>query len=900
MFHGAQTFYVDSSPVAGATEIHLSRVRLFFKARPHATNNKSGIHEPGVTVFYAPVENGIPVISNIDDMPRSRLGYHSIRTSSDASEPTDFLFPELVDVSTGREHSFVIQFDGDEDFILWKSTQGEALVGTANTPSPGSSGQFTGKWYEFISDQPSANANPTSQTGLVSTDPLADGDVNDTDDFIATSWKPLSTVDLKFSVFCARFSINGNTDLSPISEANVLLPPEAVITAPTTEIVQNTQTGTVTYNIPASRYEYIGFDYRRSRYTNFRRGERAWQHTRFYPNDKTPMTVSLTAGSNRVTTGNGNFSQVFSQGINPEYVVFTSLNHNGGANTVCVRRVVQLVSNTVMVLDNVVPFTNSSAYFYKAPVGIVDWVGRAKIDGKSSDLLILKDSNANGSTRFVNSAIQEVRIIGGGTGYSNSDVITISGYENVPGKVVGGFSARAVITTNSTGGIVATHMANLGAGFVNSAAIVASVANSTGGSTTGSGATFSYDVGMMVASEFSYVRGSDGYVSEGRLLNPAVSDIFMVSAIRNPLGTFLSCYLRLVYYRVRDPFCYGGWRYHCDYDRSHWDHFYLTPGRIVFPLFKKSRVLASWSNEIAITYENSGNTSNGAGVPANLVSNTTSSTSNGSVIEVIGASNTDFTVIRPGPVTLVFSRYLVNDDYSGENTDYGEATAKGFTQKVTFANSGYAEDIRVYATVWKPANTDLKVYARVHNALDVEAFDDKDWTLLEQKDGIGLVSSSTDADDMLELSWGFPQWPNAEFTVAGTVTLANGSSNVVGVGTDFSNVSAGDLIRVYQPLFPNTNHQVFLVNSVTNSTHLTVSTAPSNNGILGGGLKVDKIEFKNQAFNNMMNDNVVRYYSSSMGEFDTYSTMQVKVVFLADEDNLVPKVDDLRVVGVSA
>lgn len=868
MFHGAQTFYVDDSPVAGAVEIHLSRVRLFFRSKPHASRNKSGILEPGVTLFVVPVENGEPVMTDVSGAPRTRVEYDSVVTSADASEPTDFVFTELVDVTTEREHAIIIQFDGDEDFVLWKSTQGDALVGTASSPSPGSSGQFYGKWFEYVG---------SGSTGEM---------------------RPLSKVDLKFQVFCARFAINGNTDLTPITSANTLVPADALITTPTSNV--ETSGGSSTYRIPASRYEYVAFDYRRSRPSTFRLGERAWQHTRFYPNDKSPMAISVVSGSTRMTAGSGSLADVFSQGANPEYVVISSLNHSGGANVVCVRRVVELVSNTVATLDAPVPFTNTGAYFYKAAVGTVDWMGQTKIDGRSSDLLILKGSNANVTTRFVNSAVQAITIVAGGTGYSNSDVITVSGFESVAGKVVGGYPATAVVATNSTGGLVAAYMSNVGAGFVNAAAMTANVANSTGGATSGSGATFSYDVGMTVASEFSFVRGSDGYVAGARLLNPAVSDIFMATAVKNPLGTFMSSYLRLVYYRVADLACHGGWRYHLDGSSTDWDRFFVTPGKLTFPRFKRNRVLASWSNELVITYEGSGSQSNGAGVPANQVSNSIGSHSNGSVVELIGTSNGDFTVIRPGSVTLYFSRYVVNDDYEGENTDAGSAAARGYTQKVTFANSGYAEDIRVYGTAWRPANTDIKIFARIHNAHDSEAFDDKDWTLLELKDGVGLVSSETDSDDLVELSWGFPQWPNTDFTVAGTVTLANGSSDVVGVGTDFSNVAAGDLIRVYQPLFANTNHQVFLVNSVTNATHLTVASAPTNNGILGAGLKVDRIAFKNQAFNDVMNDNVVRYYSSSGAEYDSYSTVQLKVVFLAAGDSVVPKLDDVRFVGVSS
>jgi hypothetical protein len=54
------------------------------------------------------------------------------------------------------------------------------------------------------------------------------------------------------------------------------------------------------------------------------------------------------------------------------------------------------------------------------------------------------------------------------------------------------------------------------------------------------------------------------------------------------------------------------------------------------------------------------------------------------------------------------------------------------------------------------------------------------------------------------------------------------------------------------------------------------------------------------AFNNKANDNIVRYYNNARAEFDTFDTMQIKIVFLADKTYLVPKIDQIQVIGVSA
>lgn len=81
-------------------------------------------------------------------------------------------------------------------------------------------------------------------------------------------------------------------------------------------------------------------------------------------------------------------------------------------------------------------------------------------------------------------SITNVSYTGTATGYSNTDVITVASPQ-------AGGNATATISTNSSGGALVITLGIAGAGFtvVNATANV-SIANSTGGASGGSGATF--------------------------------------------------------------------------------------------------------------------------------------------------------------------------------------------------------------------------------------------------------------------------------------------------------------------------------------------------------------------------------------------------------------------------
>lgn len=76
---------------------------------------------------------------------------------------------------------------------------------------------------------------------------------------------------------------------------------------------------------------------------------------------------------------------------------------------------------------------------------------------------------------------------GTANGYSNGDVVTFA-------SLVPSGNATAILSTNSTGGALTINVASFGFGFT-SKSLVGTVANSTGGASTGTGATFNAIVG---------------------------------------------------------------------------------------------------------------------------------------------------------------------------------------------------------------------------------------------------------------------------------------------------------------------------------------------------------------------------------------------------------------------
>ena len=241
-------------------------------------------------------------------------------------------------------------------------------------------------------------------------------------------------------------------------------------------------------------------------------------------------------------------------------------------------------------------------------------------------------------------------------------------------------------------------------------------------------------------------------------------------------------------------------------------------------------------------------------------------------------------------------------NYDTETGSNGLAKSKYVSKVIKFAQDKYAEDIVVYLTGYRPAGTEIKVYAKVHNAADRESFQSKAWTPLVLKDNIDRFSS-TDPNDMYEFTYGFDTAPELQVALPGTGSITLNSNTITTTNNHSATVTAGDLIRIRDQDFGN--HEVFVVsaaNTTAISTYRNIATStlvfasrPTKSDIV-----IDKLKYRNVAWNNVENDNTVRYVNSEYVEFDRYTSMQIKIVLLAAQSHIVPKVEAIQVIGVSA
>jgi len=98
---------------------------------------------------------------------------------------------------------------------------------------------------------------------------------------------------------------------------------------------------------------------------------------------------------------------------------------------------------------------------------------------------------------------------------------------------------------------------------------------------------------------------------------------------------------------------------------------------------------------------------------------------------------------------------FINNSFSTEINEVGNADMRYISKPIELADGQDAEDIKIYVNAYKPSGTDVKVYARIHNAEDGQAFEDKDYTLLTQITASNVISDSVDTTDFKEFEYGF-------------------------------------------------------------------------------------------------------------------------------------------------
>jgi hypothetical protein len=572
-------------------------------------------------------------------------------------------------------------------------------------------------------------------------------------------------------------------------------------------------------------------------YTNFGRVANSTVNTFF----SRAGTVSATIGNNIIVGTNTTFDSDYTDG---DYLVLTNTSNTNQQDIVIIDSV---VSNTQLSLDKPVRFSNTF-WHNKVMTGTL-----LKTDYVSKKLTLKGSTASNSSIRFHTNSVNYFTISNPGGSYANTDTVTVSN---------GTVNATAVLVTNATGNVVALRLISAGGGFPNASHSVVTITTSTGSS-----ASLTPVIQTPLKGEIS-----------GATANLVTIDDITVETIDPMVDVFTTSTTTVnVEYAIANATGYVP---------------AFTPTDLTSPIqLPYPGKIFSRSNELK--------------TPTNLYDNNKSA----AIRVTVGVNN-----ISTNNTPTFFAPYFydfdldvftftnrINSTSANTDSEVGRGTllSKHISSKISLANNSFAEDIRIFISAYRPANTQILMYAKIHNSQDSEPYDDKSWSPLQLIAGQNQLSATGNRDDLKEYQYGFKLYPDVQFT-CNTNATTQLSNNVVLTTTNLSsNLAVNDLVRIYNPIFSTTNYLVTAVDSV-NSTAVILQDAISNSGLVGNSLKIDKLKFKNVAYNNVLNDNVVRYFTTSMSPVDGYDSVSIKMVFLADRSDNVPEVDDIRVIAVSS
>lgn len=210
---------------------------------------------------------------------------------------------------------------------------------------------------------------------------------------------------------------------------------------------------------------------------------------------------------------------------------------------------------------------------------------------------------------------------------------------------------------------------------------------------------------------------------------------------------------------------------------------------------------------------------------------------------------------------------------------------------VILAEGQDAEDIRCYLTAYRPATTDLLVYARIQNKEDPDNFQQKTWTRLNQLTSPALLSSGANVNDFIELEYGFPH----STELFNQATSCNTSSANVTMSST-ADLNAGDFVYIADTT--SSKFTVTKVRRVVNSSVVIMNDLlpfVASNAAIG---VIPNLESAAGAFVYTENNNIVRYVSGSNIVYDSYKSFAIKIVPVSDSTAVVPRVKDMRAIAL--
>jgi len=251
--------------------------------------------------------------------------------------------------------------------------------------------------------------------------------------------------------------------------------------------------------------------------------------------------------------------------------------------------------------------------------------------------------------------------------------------------------------------------------------------------------------------------------------------------------------------------------------------------------------------------------------------------------------------------SLVVYENIINNSATNEYLGVaGSAAAKYVSRTVTLADGLDAEDLKVFVNAWKPAGTDIKVYAKMLNQADGSGFSTSAWSELQATGNKNTTSSAVDRYNVVEYSFELADTP-ATSIKTGTISTTSGLATITGTNTDFANeYVAGDLIKIVN-LNDTTDYIVTSITTVTNATSMVCADTIPFTKIDGARhYKVDT-SHKNQVFRDPKAPVAYQatYYNADGEKFVGYKQLAIKIVMLSDSTNVSPYLRDYRALAVS-
>ena len=271
---------------------------------------------------------------------------------------------------------------------------------------------------------------------------------------------------------------------------------------------------------------------------------------------------------------------------------------------------------------------------------------------------------------------------------------------------------------------------------------------------------------------------------------------------------------------------------------------------------------------------------------SNLVS------SNTSVIPYFIANGT-------ATATGVGGSYIVNTALPyNESVSPDFWNASRYVSKTVVLDQGQdAEDLVAYLTAYRPTGTDFRVYGKILSASDTSSFASRPWGIMtESSTTAGLNSSLVNTNDYVELNYEFPQsvqiFSSFANCTANTTTLnmPSGQTNQSLKAGDYvyihDNVTSGFNVRRIKYITSGNTTSVSLISNVS------ITTANASIGVIPG-LTSQYAPFKYDG-----NNNIVRYSDTSDNVYDSFLNFAMKVVFLADDPAIIPRMTDIRCIAL--